>query len=60
MEYPGHTFEFLEALTDRELLNRQRSLTAELRDPKSPRNSSERLKMQEDLRLIQIILKQRT
>lgn len=60
MEYSGHTYEFLEALTKLESLNRQRTLTAELRDPKSTRNGSEKLKMQEDLRLIEIALKQKT
>lgn len=60
MEYPGHTYDFLETLTTLELTNRQRTLTAELRDPKSTRTPAAKVRMKEDLVNIEGILKLRS
>lgn len=60
MDYPGHDIPFLQGLTTLELKNRQRTLTAELRDPKSTRSAAAKVKMQKDLVNIEGILKLRS
>lgn len=57
MGYQAHDIVLLESFTRLELTNRQRTLSAELRDKKSIRTADERVEMQQDLTVIEKILK---
>lgn len=57
MGYQAHDIDLLKSFTRLELKNRQRTLSAELRDRKSTRTAEERIEMQQDLTAIEKILK---